>query len=501
MPKLFGILKKTMLAISNIYGRLLVSNDRKTVKNEMECPFDVDISLLLEGIPHPAMILNETFNIITMNRLMQAMTGYTADKVAGIHGELIVRSNTGNSKGQLFSSVMENGVSVSVTGDIINSCHRKIAIQYNIAVLNDTSGNRCGLLVIAEDLSARKEDYTSGMKDYSSIELIGYSPKMQKVFDLVLLLAQTDTSVMITGETGTGKDKIAEIIHQRSSRARFPFIKINCGALPSGLLESELFGHVKGAFTGATRDKPGLFSLADKGTLFLTEIGDMPLPLQVKLLSVLDDRQFVPVGGENTISVDVRIIAATHRFLREQVNKHKFREDLFYRLNVLPVHLPPLREREGDVRYLLDHFLQKFTKTLSKTIVGFVPSAMQALLEFNYPGNIREISNIVEYAVNICGRKKISTEHLPPYIFEQHFKETSQPPEVELDKVAPPETGLERKKSSTHSESHESWSEIERQLIVDILKEQRGNRTKASEVLGWGRMKLWRKMKKYGLQE
>ena len=385
----------------------------------MNFPFDVNIPLLLEGIPHPAMILDETFRIVALNRLMEAMTGYDADSVAGIHGELVVRSNTGNSRGQLYSSVIQTGVSVSITGDIINSYRRKIGVQYSIAVLSDIAGKHCGLLVIVEDLSGRETENASGIINYSSMEMIGHSAKMQKVFDMILLLAQTDTSVMITGETGTGKDKVAEIIHQKSSRARFPFIKINCGALPPGLLESELFGHVKGAFTGATRNKPGMFSLADKGTLFLTEIGDMPLPLQVKLLSVLDDREFVPVGGENKISVDVRIIAATHRPLRDQVRKHKFREDLFYRLNVLQIHLPPLREREGDVRYLLDYFLQKFSKALNKPIVGFAPKAMQALLDFQYPGNVRELSNIVEYAVNVCTRKKINAEHLPPYIFDQ----------------------------------------------------------------------------------
>ena len=351
----------------------------------MSFPFDVNIPLLLEGIPHPAMILDETFRIIALNRLMEAMTGYNADSVAGIHGELIVRSNTGNNRGQLYSSVMQTGAAVSVTGDIINSYRRKIAIQYSISVLDDTAGRHCGLLVIVEDLSGRQMQHASGISNYSSMEMIGHSAKMQKVFDMILLLAQTDTSVMITGETGTGKDKVAEIIHQKSSRARFPFIKINCGALPPGLLESELFGHVKGSFTGATRNKPGMFSLADKGTLFLTEIGDMPLPLQVKLLSVLDDREFIPVGGENKISVDVRIIAATHRPLRDQVRKHKFREDLFYRLNVLQIHLPPLREREGDVRYLLDYFLQKFTKALNKPIVGFAPEGHAGSAQFPVP--------------------------------------------------------------------------------------------------------------------
>ncbi len=467
----------------------------------MSFPFDVNIPMLLEGIPHPAMILDENFRIIAVNRLMEAITGYSVDRVAGIHGELIVRSNTGNSRGQLYSSVIQTGAAVSVTGDIINSYRRKIAVQYSISVVDDTAGRHRGLLVVVEDLSGRQMQQVSGISNYSSMEMIGHSPKMQKVFDMILLLAQTDTSVMITGETGTGKDKVAEIIHQKSARARFPFIKVNCGALPPGLLESELFGHVKGAFTGATRNKPGMFSLADKGTLFLTEIGDMPLPLQVKLLSVLDDREFVPVGGENKISVDVRIIAATHRPLRDQVRRHTFREDLFYRLNVLQVHLPPLSERDGDVRYLLDYFLQKFTKALDKSIVGFAPKAMQALLDFTYPGNVRELSNIVEYAVNICTRKKINTEHLPPYIFEL------QTDRIISDERSPEKTAAETKINhdgqnyGAAGEMSESWPAIERQLIVDILKAYRGNRTRAAEELGWGRMKLWRKMKKYRLQQ
>jgi len=474
---------------------------KKMVRTKMRFPFDtIDIPLLLEGIPHPVMILGETFNIITMNRLMEAMTGCRADKVAGMHGELIIRSNTGNNRGQLYSDVLQTGVAVSVEGDIINSYRRKIPIQYSIAPLEDTYAKRCGLLVIAEDLSASKAEPKTELNKYTSIELIGHSAKMQKVFDLVLLLAQTDASVMITGETGTGKDKIAEIIHQKSSRARFPFIKINCGALPPGLLESELFGHVKGAFTGATRDKPGMFSLADKGTLFLTEIGDMPLPLQVKLLSVLDDREFVPVGGENKISVDVRIIAATHRPLRDQVSKHRFREDLFYRLNVLQVHLPPLREREGDVRYLLDYFMHKFTKALGKPIVGFAPNAMQALLNFQYPGNIRELCNIVEYAVNICGKKKVTTDHLPPYIFDMQVNVGKHALDSSLEKETTFKRISHQEASGTLESNLESWPEIERQIIVDILKEHSGNRTRAAEGLGWGRMKLWRKMKKYGLQ-
>ena len=369
------------------------------------------------------MILDAEFRIMTMNRLMEAMTGYAMERVAGLHGELVVRSNTGNTRGQLYRQVLQSGEMASVKGDILNCYRRKIPVQCTVSILEESAGNRCGLLVIIEDISTREKENRSGARDFGSVELIGHSPKMQKVFDMIPLMAQSDASVLITGETGTGKDKIAEVIHQESSRARFPFIKINCGALPLDLLESELFGHVKGAFTGASRNKLGMFKMADKGTLFLTEIGDMPLPLQVKLLSVLDDRKFRPVGGEHSVSVDVRIIVATHRPLRDQVRQNKFREDLFYRLNVLHIHVPPLREREDDVRYLLDHFLEKYARTLNKTIVGFTPSTMQTLLDYDYPGNIRELSNIVEYAVNICKRKKINRDHLPSYLFENRPEE------------------------------------------------------------------------------
>lgn len=378
------------------------------------------------------MLLDDECRITGMNRLMEAVCGYSAAQAAGIHGELVARTNTGNTRGQIYLKVLQSGESISSTGDILN-CHRhKIPIQYTISPLQDTKGQRCGLLVVTEDISAIVSSMQTGRLHSETVELIGYSPKMQKVFDLIPLLAQTDASVMITGETGTGKDKIAEIIHKKSARARFPFIKINCGALPPGLLESELFGHTKGAFTGATRNKQGMFELANRGTLFLTEIGDMPLPLQVKLLSVLDDREFIPVGGEQKIKVDVRIIAATHRPLREQIQNNEFREDLFYRLHVLHLHLPPLRERDEDVRVLLDHFLHKFAKALGKQLVGFTPEAMQALTTYSYPGNIRELSNIVEYVVNICRKKKsarkscrpISTNQATPYLLFSKLQKT-----------------------------------------------------------------------------
>jgi len=456
-----------------------------------------DITSLLEGIPHAAALLDSNGYLLLMNRLMEATTGYNNGEVAGFHAELVIRTNAGNNRGQLYQSVLDSGEAVAVTGDIINCNRRKIPIRYTISPQYSIREQEIiGLLVIVEDVSwCQSERPGESLGNvYDTSGFIGYSPKVQQVIDLLPVLSRTDSSVLITGETGTGKDQMAEIIHQNSPRNRFPFVKINCGALPAGLLESELFGHVKGSFTSATRDKIGMFQLADKGTVFLTEIGDMPLPLQVKLLSFLDDMEFIPVGGEKKVRVDVRIIAATHRPLREQVARGEFREDLFYRLHVLHLNLPPLRERGDDIRLLLDHFLQKFAKKLQKTIVGISPEAMEVLSVYSYPGNVRELRNIVEYMVNVCRKKKISSEMLPPYILEAQRNfggKEDKAPSVTFssnESISPPEN---------HREA--TWEEIERQLIVETLTRCSGNRTKAAQILKWGRMKLYRKLKHYNL--
>ncbi len=450
--------------------------------------FTPDIKSMLEGIPCPSMILDDTFRIVDMNRLMEAITGHVVDEVRGIHGELILRSNIGNTRDRHFMEVLETGEAKFLEGDILNCYRRKIQVHCHISPLFNGADKKRGILVVNEILQAGDTGKKRSSKSFSAEGIIGYSPKMQKVFDKLPIISQTDASALITGETGTGKDKIAEAIHNHSARAKFPFIKINCGALPADLLESELFGYEKGAFTGASRSKAGMFKLADRGTLFLTEIGDMPLSLQVKLLSVLDDSSFFPVGSEKSVEVDVRIIAATHRSLREQVKQNEFRADLFYRLNVLYVHLPPLRERDVDIRYLLDHFLEKFTASLDKKLAGFTPEAMETLLGYSYPGNVREMSNIVEYAASMCRDKKVGRAHLPGYIFN---------PVSDIAVAA----GSEKEGAvvAPAPEKNESWDDIERQMIVDTLKEHKGSRKETASHLQWTRMKLWRKMKKYQL--
>ena len=462
-------------------------------------PGEVLLDDLLAGFPHASAVLEEGFKLVAVNRMFEAVTGYSRDVAIGVYADFILRSNMGNNRGQVFQRVIETGETATVEGDIINRSRKKIAIRFTISLLHIRRGSQTkGLLVVLEDISAIRATAKSMLIGDWSSDIIGHSQKMQAVFDVMPLMAKTEASILLTGETGTGKDKIAETIHRNSPRGKFQFVKINCGALPPDLLESELFGHVKGAFTGAVRDKPGMFKIADKGTIFLTEIGDMPLSLQVKLLSVLDDRSFYPVGGERKETVDVRVIAATHRSLRERVKAGAFREDLFYRLNVLHIHLPPLREREGDIRFLLDYFLQDYASRLGKEIQNFSEAALRHLLNYSYPGNIRELRNIVEYCANVCRNKEIGKEELPGYLSSQ-VPDTSSvttpdssPVRIAgTEEAAVPPQGL--------MANGDNWPEIEKRMILEALTASKGNRSKAAEKLGWGRTTLWRKIVRYGL--
>ncbi len=463
-------------------------------KNQLNSLGSYIVGDILDGVPHGIAILDDRFRITAMNRFLEGLTGFSSSDAQGIYADFIIRSNLGI-RGEVFQRVFSAGESTTVEGDIINRDRRRINIQFTISPLHNNHEEIVGLIIVLEDISSLRSVINTSLLPENSTGILGHSLKMQEVFELMPLMARTDASILITGETGTGKDKIAEAIHKASKRGRHPFIKINCGALPESLLESELFGHVKGAFTGAIKDKPGMFKLAQEGTIFLTEIGDMPLPLQVKLLSVLDDREFYPVGGDKKVKVDIRIIAATHRSLREQVEAGHFREDLYYRLNVLHMHLPPLREREGDIRFLLDHFLREYTKGLNKKIGGFTSRSIELLTAYGYPGNIRELRNIVEYCVNICQDDRIRTEHLPKYLLETETEESQ--PRQEPDQI----NQLESATTTLRNEpdSGKDWLSIEKEMIIDALLKTHGNRSKAAKALGWGRTTLWRKLNQHNL--
>lgn len=463
-------------------------------------PKQLDLTSLLDSMTLGVLFVNPARRIITINRYLEALTGYNREEVIGILGESVIRSNLA-SNGDPVGKALDSGKTTTIEGDIINQSRNKIPIRFTVSPLKLSSGKRAGAMVTLEDISILK-DLDNKIHGFSGQDkIIGHSRKMQEIFELLPISARTDASVLVTGETGTGKDLVAEAIHKESKRSRYPFIKVNCGALPETLLESELFGHVRGAFTGADKDKLGMFRLAHEGTLFLTEIGDLSLPLQVKILTVLDDKEFFPVGGSKKVSVDVRIIAATHRDLGELVKQRKFREDLFYRLNVLRLHLPPLRERENDFRLLLDHFFLEIREHLSKNIKGFSEDTLKILSLYSYPGNVRELRNIVEYAVNVCPEGTIRPEHLPKSMFA---------PLQESHSPAHPDTQVPVENMGTMTDSeelaspfampvHGSWGEVEKGMMLKALTKTGGNRTKAAELLGWSRSKLWRKIKHHGL--
>ncbi len=307
--------------------------------------------------------------------------------------------------------------------------------------------------------------------------LAGESRAMLKVYDLIRRVAPTDTTVLLTGESGTGKELVARALHTESARANMPFVAINCAAVPGSLLESELFGHVKGAFTDAKATRKGMFEQASGGTLLLDEIGEMPLDMQPKLLRVLQERQVRPVGGNTVAPVDARIIAATNRDLESEVEAERFREDLYYRLNVVQIHVPPLRARGNDVLLLAQHFVRKFAERMGKGVTGISSEAAKKLLEYDWPGNVRQLENSMERAVTLTRFEQITVEDLPERISRY---ESARLTVTDVD-----------------SEHILTLDELERRYIERVLKAVQGNKTQAAKLLGVDRRTLYRKLERY----
>jgi two-component system response regulator HydG len=312
--------------------------------------------------------------------------------------------------------------------------------------------------------------------DFSKI--IGCSPAMKRLFETMALVAPSEATVLIVGESGTGKELIANAVHHNSSRAARPFIKVNCAALPETLLESELFGHEKGAFTGATTRKQGRFQMAHQGSILLDEIGEMSPATQAKILRVLQELEFEPIGSAQTIKVDTRVIAATNKNLEEEIKQGRFREDLFYRINVVTIEVPPLRERHEDIPLLADFFLKRFAEKNRRVIKGFTPRAIDLLMRYDWSGNVRELENVVERAV-IMTRGEMIT----PMEFPENLKELDQ----------------ELKESRIDITAGRSLKEIEKEMILRTLEETGGNRTHAADILGISRRTLQMKLKEYGI--
>lgn len=311
---------------------------------------------------------------------------------------------------------------------------------------------------------------------YRITDIIGNSNKMREVYQMISQVSKSNATVLIRGESGTGKELVANSIHYNSLRSKGPFVKVNCAALPANLIESELFGHEKGAFTGAIRQKPGKFEMANKGTIFLDEIGSVGLEVQVKLLRILQEKEFERVGGYQTIKTDVRVITATNKNLEQAVEEDTFRHDLYYRLNVFPIYMPPLRERKTDILLLVDHFLEKYASENHKTIRRFSTPAIDMLMDYHWPGNVRELENCIERAVLLCEEGVIHSYHLPPTL--QTGTESGTLPALSLE---------------------DAVANLEKEMIIDALKNTRGNITLAAELLKTTVRKFSYKADKYSI--
>lgn len=450
---------------------------------------NVHLINLLDGIPHAVILVDKNLGVSRMNRRAEALTGRSNDEAGGVWADFILRSNM-HPFGDYFKDVLKEKQIVAHEGNILDRNRKVIPIRFSISPIESHSHGLLGAMVVLEDLSLApyRQEKRPGTDGFDGV--VSLSPKMQEVEEQIPVFAGTEASVLIDGETGTGKGFVAEKIHQASKRSGNPFIKVNCGALPEPLLESELFGHVKGAFPGAEHNKPGMFRLADRGTIFFTEIGDLPLPLQAKLLTILDDGEYFALGSTKKAAMNVRIIAATSRDLKAMIMAGQFREDLYYRLNVLRLRLPSLSERAEDIPLLIDHFLTSFSS--GRTVPKCDAGALNILQEYTFPGNVRELRNIVEHAITLSHGETVKVGHLPEYIL--HGDEAERYASIWS--------------SSRRSQSHDAqgagsgatkWEDVEKEMIIEALRKSRGKRSDAAKMLGWARSTLYRKLKYHGI--
>ena len=437
------------------------------------------LKIILDNLDIGVFTITRGGHITFFNTLAESISGYDRKEILSKPCSIILGGEASDGMTLLQQSIADGKPRSNKKLLLTTKEGQSIPIQANCMALRNEQGRIVGGLATIQDLSLIHQLNREIRNRYIFGDMFGKDPAMQKIFEIVSVVAPSDATLLIEGPTGTGKDLLAKVTHNASERAKKPFIKVNCAAIPDNLLESEMFGYIKGAFTGADRDKPGRFQEADGGTIFLDEIGDLPLLLQAKLLRVLEEKEFYPLGSHKTTKVDVRIIAATNRGLESLVEEKKFREDLFYRLNVIRLDLPPLKERKGDIPMLIDHFMKKLSAMKETHKKDISEEAMEILLNYGYPGNIRELENILEHGLIICQDKVIERRHLP--IFLQKgipSKESLQEPGTDL--------------TTTREES-------ERHRIYEILKRHNWNREKTARELNVNRTTLWRKMKKYNL--
>ena len=442
-------------------------------KREPDKFFNVILNSVADGV----FTTDNDGKITFMNKAAEQITGFSSKEAIGRYCFDVFRADICQSRCALKETLKTKKEIISLPATILKKGGQKVPISISTAVLKNERGEIIGGVETFRDLSAIEELKKELSQKYTLGDIISKNHLIHDIFNILPNIAESDSTVLIQGASGTGKELFAKAIHNLSRRRTKQFIKVNCGALPDTLLESELFGYVKGAFTDAKKDKPGRFALANEGTIFLDEVGDMSPSLQVKLLRVLQEKEFEPLGANSPRKTDVRIIAATNKHLSKLVNEKKFRDDLFYRLNVVKIELPPLSQRREDIPLLIDTFIQKFNAKMGKQIVGVSDQALRLLLKHDYPGNIRELENIIEHAFVLCKGDRIDLDCLPKEITEDQKVEN---PTMPLQEETP-------------------FEKAETEVIEKILKKYDGNRIKTAQELGIDRTTLWRKIKKYGI--
>ena len=433
-------------------------------------------NVILDSVADGVFTINEKGEITFFNRAAEQITGFTKEEALGHNCFDIFRANICQTNCALKQTVNTGKEIINLPINIINKDGKEIPISISTAVLRDEKGKMIGGVETFRDLSTIEELKKELRQQYTFQDIVSKNHVIQEIFQILPDIAESDSTVLIQGPSGAGKELFAKAIHNLSLRKDNPFIKVNCGALPDNLLESELFGYIKGAFTDAKMDKPGRFALADGGTIFLDEIGDMSPVLQVKLLRVLQDREYEPLGGTSTVKVDVRIVAATNKDLVALVQSRQFRDDLYYRLNVMKIDLPPLVRRREDISLLVERFVEKFNLKTGKNLSGVSHEVMSFFMRYDFPGNVRELENIIEHAFVMCKGDVIELRHLPSELIERSNMTLLE--EREVDRP------LQRAESES---------------IRKALERNRGNRLRTARELGIDRTTLWRKIKRYGI--
>jgi PAS domain S-box-containing protein len=431
------------------------------------------------------MIVGTDGSIIMVNEAFEQLTGYTSDEVLGRPCTLLkcdACETALNQKHGGWCALFDHEQDIKRRCLVMKKDGTYLPILKNASILRDEKGVPLGSVETLTDISEldRLDEEICQLsrqldRDGDFHGIIGKSPAIQNVFDIIQKAAQSDAPVIIYGESGTGKELVARAIHLLGKRKNAPFVQLNCAALNEALLESELFGHIKGAFTGAYRHRLGRFEAANGGNIFLDEIGDVPLSIQVKLLRILETKQFERVGDHRPVSVDVRIITATNKDLEEMIARKEFREDFFFRINVIPILLPPLRNRVEDIPQLVNAFIRRLQTRTGKNITGLTREAMELFMAYHWPGNVRELKSALEYAFVIAEQGSVSLEALPPQLLKRERMRGMEPFVADY---------------GDHGEKN---------ALIDALRQSNGNQSQAARILGISRVTVWNRMRKYGI--